>query len=279
MNRAADLTLDRLFKLEDHKQHMKPTKIPLCIIKYGPPGSGKTSADAYVKKLVGVNLDNFINIDKDIPLTSIREFRTGSLLHVQKGVRYEEGAEALQEFQDSILNEPNRDGLSINDKIPIAIQRAFDYHLNVLWETTAQSARSQALMEEVFRAIPSVYRIIVLFPIVSEETSLARVRSRAAGHLKERPPYFRPVPADRVKSARVESYRYFTEKIMPRVLDGSIYQLFCYNNEGRPHTDDYKIVMNRNIARRKRTTKRVARGWRFGLNAKGHRRTIRAALR
>lgn len=270
---AANLTMDRLFQLEDEFKRLKPTKIPLCIIKYGPPGSGKSSADEYIKDMFHIDLDNFTKIDKDVPLIAIREFRKGSI-DIYKGVK-KGVAEAVQTFQDQILNEPNHEGLSINDKMPVALQRAFDLQFNVLWETTGQSARSQELMESVFRAIPKVYRIIVLYPIVSESTALARVRTRARSHLKEEPPYFRPVPVERVKAARVAGQRYFTERIVPLVLDGTIYQLFCYNNEGRPDSRNYTRIRPGAVAK---TRKRVARGWRFGLR-KRKRLTARAEYR
>lgn len=274
---AANLTLDKLFSIEDEYRYIVPTATPLCIIKYGPPGSGKSSADEYIKNMFHINLTNFTKIDKDIPLISIRAFRTGSLDIRQRYEGIQVASQKIQTLQDEILNEKNSEGLSINDKMPIALQRAFDYNLNVLWETTCQSARSQQLMETVFRAIPSVYRIVVLFPIVSFATSKKRVISRALSHLRENPPYFRPVPLDRLTVARAESIRYFTEHIMPRVLDGKIYQLFCYNNEGRPSSANYNKITNKNVnADKKRSTvKRVAPGWRFGLDSKSKRITVR----
>jgi hypothetical protein len=272
VNRAANLTLNKLLQIEDQFKRILPTKHPLCIIKFGPPGSGKSSADSYIQKMFGIDLSNFTQIDKDNPLISIQEFREGSIA-LYEGVRHSELDTAIQEFQDKILNEPNREGLSINDKMPIALQRAFDLQLNVLWETTAQSARSQNLMERVFTGIPAVYKIIILYPIVSEETSLARVKLRALSHLKQQPPYYRPVPADRVRVARVEAQRYFKESIIPRVLDGSIYQLFCYNNEEQPGLPPVTRIAPRDIAR---TRRRVARGWRFEPTKRRQRQTAKA---
>lgn len=186
-----ELTLDKVIPLMDGYKRIRATKTPLCIIKYGPPGSGKTSADAIVKKLLRVNLTNFTKVDKDTPLTAIKFFRDESLKIKAATKNDNERDEAVVAMQQELLERKDTDGLSINDKMPILLQRAFDYHLNVLWETTAQSKQSQSLLDRVFESIPKVYRIIVLFPIIGIETAKKRVVERAHAPAL---PYYRPVP-------------------------------------------------------------------------------------
>jgi len=272
-----DFTLDKFIALSDGHAILKPNKTPLLIIKYGPPGSGKTSADNQVEKLFSVNLDNFVKVDKDTPLTSIKSFRDGSIKIIKRhdGLHYHHKAQhRVQKLQNKTLKAKNKDGLSINEKVPIILQRAFDYNFNILWETTCQSASSQDLMAAVFKTVPKIYRIVVIFPIVSLKTARQRVAQRATAHLALNPPYYRPVPYDRLKQATHESRKYFMTHIMPKVLDGTIYQLFCYNNTTNPTQEDYDTITNKNVQNRKRKTRRLAPGWRFGLNKSGKRTTL-----
>lgn len=262
-----ELTLDKVIPLMDGYKRIKANKIPLCIIKYGPPGSGKTSADAVIKKLLRINLSNFTKVDKDTPLTAIKSFRDESLRI--KGEQSED--DAIVKMQQELLEQKDNDGLSINDKMPILLQRAFDYKLNVLWETTAQSPRSQKLLDRVFETIPSNYRIIVLFPIISIDTAKRRVVERAHAHLLNEPPYYRPVPVKQLLEATDNSHMYFMKEIVPRVLSGHIYQLYCYNNEKVPHASNFKTMRNRNVVAA--TSKRLAADWTFGLDQR-HRRII-----
>lgn len=248
-----EFTLDKFFLIVDNYKHIESTDTPLLIIKYGPPGSGKTSADSIIHTLFGVDLNNFAKVDKDTPLVAIKAFRTGSLEILNKfsglRIRDQRIQKKVVDFQDTILKTKNKNGLSIVDKIPIVLQRAFDYNHNILWETTGQSKSSQDFLDLVFETTPKMYKIIVLFPIVSLQTQKQRVLSRAEGHLNEEPPYFRPVPVKQVKQARINSYDYFLNSIIPRVLNGGIDQLLCYSNE--------------NKKTRKTSHKRIAPGWRF----------------
>ena len=274
---AKDFTLELLFKIVDGYGYIKPHDIPLCIIKYGPPGSGKTSADARIENLFKIKLRNFAKIDKDSPLIAINDFRSGSIDIIKRyeGLAYQTqpAQKKVVGLQERILSEKNSDGLSIVDKIPIVLQRAFDHNLNILWETTCQSAGSQKLMDLAFKTIPKHYRIIVVFPIVSLKTAKQRVLERAEAHLSEEFPYYRPVPASQVKRATIQSHKYFKEHILPKVLDGSIYQLFCYNNEKSGDSNTYKVIKNTQIQGRR--TRRIAPGWSFGLNKKGSRTIIK----
>lgn len=275
-----ELTLEKLIPIVDNYTHIQASKTPLCIIKYGPPGSGKTTADALVQKMFDLDLDQFAKIDKDVPLTSIASFRKGSLEIIKKypGLRYKYQAaqKKVVDFQERILKTKDVDGFSITDKIPIVLQRAFDYNLNILWETTGQSIASQELIEQVFASIPKIYRIVVLFPIISLQTARERVSRRADNHLLKDPPYYRPVPYRQLKNATEKSRKYFTEKIVPRVLSGEIYQLFCFNNTTQPKLSNYQAVKNSNV---RQTRKRLAKGWRFGLNTRGRRKITQNARR
>lgn len=272
---ASDFTLEKLFKLVDGFGYIKSYSNPLLIIKYGPPGSGKTSADNRIEQLFNVRLGNFAKIDKDSPLVAIDDFRKGSLSIIKKydGLAYKTQPviKKVVALQNRILASKNKEGLSIIDKIPIALQRAFDYNLNVLWETTGQSSGSQALMDLVFNRIPKFYKIIIVFPIVSLQTAKKRVLQRAVEHLAEDPPYYRPVPVSQVKRATEMSHKYFKETIIPKVLDGTIYQLFCFDNELPLSLQKQEVRSNI-----KRTTrKRVAPGWKFGLNKTGKRAILK----
>jgi len=128
-------------------------------------------------------------------------------------------------------------------------------------------------MDLAFKTIPKHYRIIVVFPIVSLKTAKKRVIERAERHLSEVPPYYRPVPASQVKQATLQSHKYFKEHIVPKVLDGSIYQLFCYNNEKTSNSNTYRVIKNTQIQGRR--TRRIAPGWAFGLNKNGLRSIIK----
>ena len=122
-----NFTLDKFIALSDGPVVLKPSKTPLLIIKYGPPGSGKTSADNQVEKMFSVDLDNYAKVDKDTPLTSIKSFRDGSIKIIKHhdGLHYHHRAQhRVQKLQNKTLKAKNKDGLSINEKVPIILQHA-----------------------------------------------------------------------------------------------------------------------------------------------------------
>ena len=133
---------------------------PYFVVKYGPPGSGKSSDRVYdeIKKL-GPSLTSYVDINQDTLVESMKNYRRN---HTQYNrLRYHK----------------NRKGLSLYKKSSIVLKKTVEARANIMIEITG--GREEDPLEWIHKLIKGTsYKLIVIMPMVPLETILIRLETR-----------------------------------------------------------------------------------------------------
>ncbi len=173
-----NLTLKNVENIATKGHTIKKQKDPLLIVKYGPPGSGKSSQIVYdaIKKL-GRPMNSYVDINIDTYVEMIEEYRKA----LQKG----------ENLYDKTRTMKNKTGLSIYDKTKIVLKKAIENRSNVIIEITGgYKVGKSGPLGWIFKMIDnSPYKIVVIYPKVSlgkiEKRLESRFRKRNLKELKE----------------------------------------------------------------------------------------------
>jgi hypothetical protein len=142
-------------------------KDPLLIVKYGPPGSGKSSSVIYdeIKKL-GRPMNSYVDINIDTYVEMIEEYREGLI----KG----------ENLYDQTRTMKNKSGMSIYDKTKYVLKKAIDQRSNLIIEITGgYSVGKTGPLGWIFKMIDNTpYKIVVIYPKVSIRTIMKRMETR-----------------------------------------------------------------------------------------------------
>jgi len=166
------LTVQEVIKIATGKRGIHPAKgDPYFVVKYGPPGSGKSSARVYneIKKL-GPSLTSYVDINQDTLVESMKNYQRN---HTQYNrLRYHK----------------NRKGLSLYKKSAIVLKKAVEAKANIIVEITG--GRDEDPLDWIHKLIKGTsYKLIVIMATVPLETILTRLetrdRTRAVEEVKE----------------------------------------------------------------------------------------------
>lgn len=155
------LTVQEVIKIATGGKGIHPAKgAPYFVVKYGPPGSGKSSARVYdeIKKL-GPSLTSYVDINQDTLVESMNEYKRNHT-HYNR-LRYHK----------------NRKGLSLYKKSSIVLKKAVEARANIIIEITG--GREEDPLEWIHKLIKGTsYKLIVIMPMVPLETILTRLETR-----------------------------------------------------------------------------------------------------
>jgi hypothetical protein len=244
---------------------------PIFLIKYGPPGSGKSSADKLIETF-GVPIDQYVNIALDDMVTSVRSYRRNTQKLYKRYTN--EGKPFNTNFYAGIntafakaKNTKNALGLSIDEKRKLLFQKSIDLGKNIIFETTGSSSKPGVdYLAEFLDAVPPIYQVILIYPVVKADILQGRVRGRAEAQLRLPEPYFRIVNPDTVPVKVENSVRYFHEFLVRRLFDDSlriINKMFVYRNDV-PETDNKELTEEEleaivtNASRKTNNAKRIS---------------------
>jgi hypothetical protein len=133
---------------------------PFFVVKYGPPGSGKSSARVYqeIKKL-GPPITSYVDVNQDILVESMDEYKHNHTKYNR--LRYQK----------------NKKGLSLYKKSAIVLKKAVEVRANIIIEITG--GRNEDPLEWIHTLIKGTpYKLIVIMPTVPLETILKRLETR-----------------------------------------------------------------------------------------------------
>jgi hypothetical protein len=245
---------------------------PIFLIKYGPPGSGKSSADKLIETF-GVPINKYVNIALDDMVTSVRSYRRNTQKLYKRYTN--EGKPFNTNFYAGIntafakaKNTKNALGLSIDEKRKLLFQKSIDLGKNIIFETTGSSSKPGVdYLAEFLDAVPPIYQVILIYPVVKADILQGRVRGRAEAQLGLPEPYFRIVNPDTVPVKVDNSVRYFHEFLVRRLFDDSlriINKMFVYRNDvpeadNRELTEEEKLVISENASRQVNKVKRISK--------------------
>jgi hypothetical protein len=142
-------------------------------------------------------------------------------------------------------NTKNALNLSIDDKRKLLFQKSIDLGKNIIFETTGSSSKPGVdYLAEFLDAVPPIYQVILIYPVVKPDILQGRVRGRAEAQLRLPEPYFRIVNPDTVPVKVENSVRYFHEFLVRRLFDDSlriINKMFVYRNDV-PEADNKELT-------------------------------------
>lgn len=157
------LTVSEVIRLATQGRGIHSSKDPLFVVKYGPPGSGKSSERIYkaIEKLSP--LTSFVDINQDILVESLVEYQKN---HTQYNrLRYQK----------------NKKGLSLYKKSSIVLKKAVEARANIIVEITGgRDEGKEGPLGWIYKLIKETpYKLIIVMPTVPLETSLKRLETRS----------------------------------------------------------------------------------------------------
>lgn len=133
---------------------------PFFVVKYGPPGSGKSSARVYqeIKKL-GPPITSYVDVNQDTLVESMLEYKRN---HTQYNrLRYQK----------------NKKGLSLYKKSAIVLKKAVQARANIIIEITGGNDEDPLIW--IHKLIKGTsYKLVVIMPTIPLETILKRLETR-----------------------------------------------------------------------------------------------------
>jgi hypothetical protein len=234
-----------------HGQAMVSRETPLFIFKYGPPGSGKSTSDDTIYKTFKLSSNDFIFLDFDELIESSRELRvrTSSIRGTGK---YGRSINFPDENLRPILDEINKIrweisgrmipnaqiGASLNftDKLRAILQTSIDKNYNIMFDVTGVASQHE-YYKRVLNCIPEIYKIIFVYPILSQTSQKIRTFSRANTNFSkedEQKMYGRLRLDDARVLAAPPAKEFFLNTVIPMMYAGLIHQIIMVNNEDKP---------------------------------------------
>lgn len=157
------LNVQEVIKIATQGRGIHSSKDPLFVVKYGPPGSGKSSERIYkaIEKLAP--LTSFVDINQDTLVESLVEYQKNQTQYNR--LRYQK----------------NKKGLSLYKKNTIVLKQAVKAHANIIVEITGgYSYEKEGPLEWIYKLLKGTsYKLIVVMPTVPLETSLKRLETRS----------------------------------------------------------------------------------------------------
>ena len=155
------LTVQEVIKIATDGRGIHSAKgDPYFVVKYGPPGSGKSSTNIYneIKKL-GPPITSYVDVNQDTLVESMNEYKRN---HTQYNrLRYQK----------------NKKGLSLYKKSAIVLKKAVEAKANIIIEITG--GREEDPLGWIHKLIKDTsYKLIVIMPTVPLETILKRLETR-----------------------------------------------------------------------------------------------------
>jgi len=155
------LTVQEVIKIATDGRGIHSAKgDPYFVVKYGPPGSGKSSTNIYneIKKL-GPPITSYVDVNQDTLVESMNEYKRN---HTQYNrLRYQK----------------NKKGLSLYKKSAIVLKKAVEAKANIIIEITG--GREEDPLKWIHKLIKDTsYKLIVIMPTVPLETILKRLETR-----------------------------------------------------------------------------------------------------
>jgi hypothetical protein len=136
---------------------------PLFVVKYGPPGSGKSSARVYdAIRALGMPMTSYIDINQDELVESMKEYQKNRTQY------------------NRLRHQPNKKGLSLYKKSSIVLKKAVQARANIIIEITGgHDEGSAGPLGWIYKLLQgSPYKLVIIMPTVPLKTILKRLETR-----------------------------------------------------------------------------------------------------
>jgi hypothetical protein len=235
-----------------HNKALTSRTTPLFVFKYAPPGSGKSTCDDIIYKNFNLNSDDFVHLDVDELLESSMEVRTGTTAARAKYGAIKKSIDFSDETLKALLEEVN--GIrsretyakvqnktidltwSLADKIKAMLQISIDKNYHIMFDATG-AAGAHNYYKRILNSIPAIYKIIFVYPILSQTSQKIRTFSRANKNFAESREDQRMYGRLRLDETRVlstpQAKDFFLKTVIPMMYAGLIHEIIMVNNEDK----------------------------------------------
>jgi hypothetical protein len=268
-DRTTDITYAEAMRILTKGNQMRSRENPLIILKYGPPGSGKSSSDPIIYNMFGLSEEDFIHIDFDEVLESSKELRhqtaevrrsepeptsnnlnkAGKLKSVisrfvdvrskhTTGVKSQSEPSAYKTHNEGLHN------WGLLSKVHAVLQESLDRNYHIMYDITGVGYTDESkYYQRLLLSIPKVYRIVIVYPYISRSIQQERAFARANGFMQQEfPMYGRITGKETRKSVDQSSRDFFKNTLMPMFFSGMIYKILMYDNQERMAPNFNEVV-------------------------------------
>lgn len=253
-------------------------EVPIFVLLFGTPGSGKSTALRRMESLTGLNPDDAVQINLDSLVESLVPFRNATrkiatnMLN-EKGIKNYNSANRntvsgiagkasgpyLSMMRSKKNNRPGRIGkpldYSPNDLRFLILEKALGLGKNIIYERTVSDAKKDTFGPEVFEKIKASgkpYDVYVVYTKIDDTDVLGeRLRKRPLSMLKRNPPFFRGVPPSLAGKFIAAHEEYFEKFLRPRIESGEV--------KGRVVFADGRENLIMGGSKRRRYTRKIRR--------------------
>jgi len=226
---------------------------PYLIIRYGPTGSGKSSKIVKDEiEALGPRYNTYVEVEIDDLVEPIESFRAKSMdLKNQANKNTRANRKRANSIRSQLLkntskayfntrrNTKNKREQTLEQKREDVLERALKGSHNVIYDTTGGTYKPgkqpsfQTVIQKALSYNPK-YKVVVVYPIVSEPQLKNRVVKRAeykSNRSKTSRPIYRGVNTSSLPEAIENAHKNFTEHLLPQMLTGRIYKIVVVSNE------------------------------------------------
>ena len=250
-----DMTMEdaeRIFCKGKRLSEMPSYPDPYLIIRYGPTGSGKSSKVVKDEiEALGRPYNSYVEVEIDDLVEPIESFRIESMnlkrransnTRANKTRENEIRSKLLQNTSASYFktrrNTKNKTGKTLEDKREDVLKQALETSRNVIYDTTGgtytpgKPPSFQKVIKKAFECNRR-YKVVVVYPIVSESELVRRVVKRAEqkSDPKGPRPIYRGVNTSKMNEAVRNAHKNFMEHLLPQMLAGDLYKIVTVSNE------------------------------------------------
>lgn len=207
----------------------KSRSTPYLILKYGPTGSGKGSSA--VKKeieFLGHDIEDYVVLEIDLLVEAIREYRDKTV--ELKSKRNTNNTYSNEKFFGNLYKAyANTRTDTLNNYLFTVFEKAVENKQNIIYETTGTVSNIKRLVDH---AKKNDYKIVVIYPLVSEQELKKRVKERADRRFAEEEVklYRHPNPYGLGKGIET-AQSVLQSTIMPYLYEKTIHKLVMFWNE------------------------------------------------
>jgi hypothetical protein len=216
---------------------------PFFVLLYGPPGCGKSYTFAHLSEIIpSVDSSKAVSISLDALAESVGKFRNRSL-EAYKAEDYET-CETLYTstirgtYNNSLYNKSPgkpKKGEPTPEKFPAltelrlqALDESIRRGLNIIYERTAASTKSDIFEDEIFVKTRGRYNVYVIYPQVEKEELEARLAKRIHNMAKTKG-FARYVPPELASDFLETHMAYMIQYLVPKLGTGDIDALYLVN--------------------------------------------------
>lgn len=218
-------------------EDLPSSETPYAIIKYGPTGSGKGSANVQKEiAMLGVPLDDYAVFEIDSLVESAKEYRNRTLSIRNKRRKSMNGTYSNKNMFKNLGNAYANTRKYLSKKMISNLDLAIQGKKNFIFETTGQFFSGKSpfawLLDKIKELGKGAYKVVLIYPLVSPGELAKRVTSRAEQQAtKANKPFYRAIDVDTLEPGTLYAKENLSHFILPEIYVKNIHKVVILWNE------------------------------------------------